>query len=64
MLPMQALLTLGPLSGLGAVEPLWPKHPKWAPTWEMSASTMMMPCNTSGWFDAGLAAKYGIADFE
>ena len=29
----------------------------------MNMSTMMMPCNTTGWFDAQLAAKYGIADF-
>jgi len=42
----------------------WPLHPTWAPTYEMAASTIMMPCNTSGWFDARLAARYGIADFD
>ena len=41
----------------------WPAHPTWAPTYDMNMSTMMMPCNTTGWFDAQLAAKYGIADF-
>ena len=26
--------------------------------------SLQMPCNTSGWFDARLAARYGIADFD
>ena len=30
----------------------------------MAMSTVMMPCNTSGWFDPVLAGKYGIADFD
>lgn len=30
----------------------------------MAMSTIMMPCNVSGWFDAKLAARYGIADFD
>jgi len=42
----------------------WPSHPTWAPTWNMSMSTSMMPCNTSGWFDPHLAAQYGVADFD
>ena len=45
----------------------WPPHPtsKWgAPTWAMAASTLIMPCNTSGWFDVELASRYGIADFD
>ena len=51
------------LAGGASAEP-WPEHPTWTPTWDMAASTIMMPCNTSGWFDAELAAKYGIADFD
>jgi hypothetical protein len=49
----------------GGNEP-WPTNPgnKWQPTWDMAMSTVMMPCNTSGWFDPALAAKYGIADFD
>eukprot|EP00040_Diaphanoeca_grandis_P013021 m.65878 g.65878 ORF g.65878 m.65878 type:complete len:539 (+) comp23614_c0_seq1:190-1806(+) len=42
----------------------WPQHPTWTPTWDMAMSTVMMPCNTSGWFDPALAAQYGIADFD
>ena len=30
----------------------------------MSMSTIMMPCNTSGWFDASFAAQYGIVDID
>ena len=52
------------LAGGASAEEPWPEHPTWAPTWDMAASTIMMPCNTSGWFDAELAAKYGIADFD
>ena len=42
----------------------WPKHPTWPPTYDMGRSTVMMPCNTSGWFDSALASQYGIADFD
>ena len=42
----------------------WPQHPTWTPSWEMAKSTVMMPCNTSGWFDPVLASEYGIADFD
>jgi hypothetical protein len=47
--------------------PPWPSTPlpsQWKPTWQMNMSTVMMPCNVSGWFDARLAAKYGIVDFD
>lgn len=45
----------------------WPPHPtaNWgAPTWRMAMSTLMMPCNTSGWFDTELASQSGIVDFD
>ena len=48
----------------------WPlRHPRstkrWGPpTWNMSMSTIMMPCNTSGAFDSELAAQYGIVDLD
>ena len=38
--------------------------PKWKPTYNMSMSTVFMPCNTSGMFDATIAAKWGIVDFD
>ena len=55
----------GRVDGKPVPEP-WPTNPgkSWAPTWDMSMSTVMMPCNTSGWFDPSLAAQYGIADFD
>ena len=34
-------------------------HPKWEQTWDMARSTIIMPCNTSGWFDPAEAARYG-----
>ena len=44
----------------------WPKNPAttWTPTWDMARSTIIMPCNTSGFFDPAFAAKYGIADVD
>ena len=51
-------------SRVDSKEDAWPLHPDWVPTYAMARSTKMMPCNTSGWFDANLAAKYGIVDFD
>lgn len=42
----------------------WPKHPKWTPTWAMGRSTIMMPCNVTGYFDPALASRFGIVDVE
>jgi hypothetical protein len=38
--------------------------PQWAPTYNMSLSTVLMPCNTSGFMDAAFSAKWGIVDFD
>jgi hypothetical protein len=38
--------------------------PKWKPTYNMSRSTIFMPCNYSGHYDPAVAAKFGIVDFE
>ena len=42
----------------------WPSHPTWAPTWDMSRSTIIMPCNITGWFSPGFSAKYGVVDVD
>ena len=36
----------------------------WSPTYNMSMSTIIMPCNTSGYFDPGAAARYGLVDID
>jgi hypothetical protein len=56
----------GRVDGKPAPKPTspWPQHPTWEPVWDMNMSTIMMPCNVSGWFDSTLAARYGIADFD
>jgi hypothetical protein len=38
--------------------------PPWPPTYNMSLSTFLMPCNYSGFFDPAAAALYGIVDFD
>jgi len=39
-------------------------NPPWPPTYNMSMSTIMMPCNGGGYFDSSFAAKFGIASFD
>lgn len=63
-LPTLLMLVLVLLAAAVAAADPWPAHPTWEPTWKMARSTVMMPCNTSGWFDSRLAASYGIADFD
>ena len=41
-----------------------PPLPQWEPTYNMSLSTAFMPCNYSGMFDAALAGRWGLADFD
>ena len=36
----------------------------WAPTYNMSMSTVIMPCNTSGYFDPVVAGRYGLVDID
>lgn len=38
--------------------------PSWEPTYDMSLSTIIMPCNNTGAYDPQIAAQYGIADFD
>ena len=38
--------------------------PSWPATYDMRKSTAFMPCNYSGYFDPGIAAQWGIADFD
>jgi len=38
--------------------------PPWPPTYNMSLSTFLTPCNYSGFFDPAAAALYGIVDFD
>ena len=50
--------------GLCIVSTVASSVPKWEPTYNMSLSTIFMPCNFSGYTDAALAAKFGIVDFD
>jgi hypothetical protein len=56
---MKALITAALVSSISSVE-----VPSWPATYEMSRSTIFMPCNYSGYFDPGIAAQWGIADFD
>jgi hypothetical protein len=38
--------------------------PTWTPTYNAKASTIFMPCNYSGFFDARFAASFGVSDFD
>ena len=41
-----------------------PLLPPWPPTWDMSLSTAIMPCNYSGLFDTAFSSRFGIADYD
>ena len=34
-----------------------PAVPPWPPTWQMNLSTIIQPCNSSGYFDPEAAAQ-------
>lgn len=40
-----------------------PLLPPWPPTWNMSLSTAIMPCNYSGLFDTTFSSRFGITDY-
>ena len=69
MLHIAALATV---VALGQYNPNWGPSPcagglcvpKWTPTYNMSRSTIFMPCNYSGHYDPAVAAKFGIVDFD
>jgi len=39
-------------------------NPPWPATYNMSKSTIFMPCNDQGYFDSNFAAKFGIASYD
>jgi hypothetical protein len=57
-----AAFVLTPLAGAAPLATY--DVPKWTPTYNMSRSTVVMPCNESGYSDPHLFAKFGIADFD
>ncbi len=38
--------------------------PKWTPTYDMQQSTVIMPCNYSGFFDPQFLSQFGLVDFD
>jgi len=40
------------------------QHPNYPPTWVMNASTIIMPCNSSGFTDPSTTKGWGLIDFD
>ena len=41
------------------------QNPPWGPSnYNMSLSSITMACNSSGWFDVGIGAAFGITSFD
>ena len=38
--------------------------PPWPPVWDMNRSTVVQPCNSSGYFRSGIGTPYGLASFD
>ena len=44
---------------------LYPQNPPWGPSnYPMSQATITMACNSSGWFDVGIGAAFGITSYD
>ncbi len=41
-----------------------PLLPPWPPTYNMSLSTIIMPCNYTGLFDTSFSSRFGIVDYD
>lgn len=39
-------------------------QPSWPATWDMAKSTIMMPCNDSGFLSPTISAQWGVVDFD
>jgi hypothetical protein len=40
------------------------EHPLWEPSWQMNQSTIIMPCNQSGYTTAKNVSKFAIVDYD
>ena len=38
--------------------------PLWTPTYLQNSSTLVMPCNYSGYFNTSITSKFGIVDYD
>jgi hypothetical protein len=38
--------------------------PRWAPSWRVNDSTIVMPCNDSGYFDTQLTKNFAVVSFD
>ncbi len=38
--------------------------PRWEPSYNMSLSTIIMPCNRTGYYDPTVASRYGVVDID
>lgn len=41
-----------------------PVLPPWPPTYNMSLSTIIMPCNYTGLFDTAFSSRFGVVDYD
>ena len=40
------------------------RFPTWPPTYDMQSSTIVQPCNTSGFLDPSVFSQFGIVDVD
>ena len=53
-----------PAPGPNPPPPPAPVLPSWEPTWNITRSTIIMPCNLSGYFDQDIAGRFAIVDYD
>ena len=49
---------------IAAVTVVVAQVPSGPPTWQMNRSTIIMPCNNTGFTDPKSTAGFGVVDFE
>ena len=58
------LLAVLTLAAASAIAEATPELPNWTPTYKMSESTTIMPCNYSGFTNPDIIKGFGLVDFD
>ena len=62
LLPVAVLLLMPVGRGLAAPACGFAPCPSWPQTWNITRSTIIMPCNFSGYFDYKIAGRFAVVD--
>lgn len=64
MRPLLSLLLLPAVALAAAPGCGFSPCPSWPQTWNITRSTIIMPCNYSGYFDYKIAGRFAVVDYD